>query len=224
VPLTDVPVGSFSDPAALPAYEYQATIDWGDDTLPGVATFSVGRGTHGGARAIEQNYGLIGSHIYVAAGIYSIDVTISAVDGRVAYLSSLAVVAGEGTTSAAWSIDAGWNLVALTQPPGAPVQASAVLSGLLASTGGNLAALYSLKHDAWSPSLIDSTASGAGMIGTDFPLLPGTGYLLYSDRSGSYTPGASQSASRGGVHMASPGARIPGALPALPAPPTASHD
>lgn len=55
---------------------------------------------------------------------------------------------------------------------------------MLASSWGNLAAIYELRNNWWSPALIQ--VSNGAPSGTDFALLPGQGYLLYSDRAGSY--------------------------------------
>jgi len=84
-------VGSFSDPAGLPPFAYQAVIDWGDGSAPSnlaqraVANHSV----PSDQVIIQQVYTITGSHSYALAGIYPINITISANDGRVAYLTSI---------------------------------------------------------------------------------------------------------------------------------------
>jgi RHS repeat-associated protein len=78
-------------------------------------------------------------------------------------------------------ITGGWNLITPPLIATAPLSASTVLGTLLASTGGSLAALYGLTHNAWSPSLIDMQGR---LHGVDFAVAPGSGYLLYSDRAG----------------------------------------
>ena len=84
-------VGSFSDPAGLPPFAYQAVIDWGDGSPPSnlaqraVADHSV----PSEQVIIQQVYTITGSHRYALAGIYPINITISANDGRVAYLTSI---------------------------------------------------------------------------------------------------------------------------------------
>jgi hypothetical protein len=95
--LTDVVAGSFSDASSLPASAYQATIDWGDGTPPGNAAQAQTRQVTRQGRTpstITQLYLINGSHTYAAAGTYPVNITISAADGRVAYLTSLALVGG----------------------------------------------------------------------------------------------------------------------------------
>jgi hypothetical protein len=78
----------------------------------------------------------------------------------------------------------GWSLFTLPLAPAAAVHASDVLSSILATTHGNLAALYGLSQGSWNPSLVDD---GGSLQGQDFPLAPGDGYLLYSDHAGSFS-------------------------------------
>jgi hypothetical protein len=82
------------------------------------------------------------------------------------------------------SFGVGWSLFTLPLIPAAgTVHASDVLSAILASTHGNVAALYALSNNRWSLSLTDLHRV---LIGQDFTLAPGAGYLLYSDRAGGY--------------------------------------
>lgn len=89
--LNNAIVGSFPDPAGLPPFAYQAVIDWGDGSPPSnlaqraVADHSV----PSEQVIIQQVYTITGSHRYALAGIYPIDITISANDGRAAYLTSI---------------------------------------------------------------------------------------------------------------------------------------
>jgi hypothetical protein len=86
--------------------------------------------------------------------------------------------------SAAVSLAAGWNLIDLPLATTTPISASTTLQGVLHSRGGSLAAIYGLSANRWSPSLIQV---GTGTpSGTDFTLQPGQGYLVYSDKIGSY--------------------------------------
>jgi hypothetical protein len=91
-------VGSFSDPAGLPPTTYQAVIDWGDGSpLGDIQQASAGHLVPVQGSTIQQVYVIIGSHSYTHPGTYPIDITISAMDGRVAYLTSIAQVSGAGS-------------------------------------------------------------------------------------------------------------------------------
>jgi subtilase family serine protease len=81
--LSGVLVGSIADgKPGMAARNYTATIDWGDGTATsaGVATGS------------SPTFTITGSHTYTAAGMFSINVTISVDDGRTAYLASIAQI------------------------------------------------------------------------------------------------------------------------------------
>lgn len=94
-----------------------------------------------------------------------------------------------GTIPAAmpvWSLRAGWNLVGLPMGLTGTLRASSVLSGVLGNTG-TLAAIFGLSASRWFPSLIE--VAGSPPSGIDFPLQPGTGYLLYTDHNVNYQPG-----------------------------------
>jgi hypothetical protein len=91
-------------------------------------------------------------------------------------------------TQPAWTLTRGWNLVGSSLGAPSPISASTALEGVLQSSGGNLAALYALHNGQWSAPVI--VRRGGVPSGTDFPLQPGLGYLLYTDRGTSYTPGA----------------------------------
>jgi hypothetical protein len=86
-----------------------------------------------------------------------------------------------------YHIQVGWNLIALPGAPATPVYASGLRAGLLFQSHGSLAALYGLTNNRWSPYLIDDHRHGTGLIGQDFILQQGVGYLLYSDRRVDFT-------------------------------------
>jgi hypothetical protein len=102
----------------------------------------------------------------------------------------------------------GWSLISLPLTPTGPISASTVLAGVLQSSGGSLAAIYPLQAGRWSAPLIQHANSAP--IGTDFPLLPGQGYLLYTDVGGSYTPTAASTAAGGPLPGSSGGLPVPG--------------
>jgi hypothetical protein len=124
-------------------------------------------------------------------------------------------------TPPAWTLSPGWNLVGITVGGTGPISASTVLAGVLQSSGGNLAAIYPLQDGQWSAPLIQHANSAP--IGTDFPLLPGQGYLLYTDMGGNYTPAAASTAAGGPLPGSSGGLPVPGSgqqppPPGLPSP------
>jgi hypothetical protein len=94
------------------------------------------------------------------------------------------VFSSPGMQIAPVSVVTGWNLIDLPITATSPVSASSVLQSVLQSSGGNLAAIYALHDGAWSQPVMLRRGSPPG--GTDFTLQPGVGYLLYSDRAGSY--------------------------------------
>jgi hypothetical protein len=85
----------------------------------------------------------------------------------------------ELTASASVAVAAGWNLVGVV-PATAGLMASQVLHSLLAATHGQVAALYGLTNGTWAPSFINHNGQTSG---TDFALVAGRGYLLYSDKA-----------------------------------------
>jgi kumamolisin len=113
------------------------------------------------------------AHYDLATGLGSLDANNLALELR----------AASGTTTAALSFHSGWTLISLPLAPGATVQASAVLRGILQSNQGKLAAIYALSGGRWSTPAIDNK----GQISGDFRLAAGQGYLAYSDAAGSYT-------------------------------------
>jgi hypothetical protein len=108
-------------------------------------------------------------------------------------------------------------MIALPGAPTTPVYASGLLVGLLFQSKGNIAALYGLTNNAWSPYLINNHQNGSGLSGQDFILQQGVGYLLYSDRKVDFT------ISLTGGHRRLPvprGDRRPVRIPLPPLPPT----
>jgi hypothetical protein len=87
----------------------------------------------------------------------------------------------------AWPLTAGWNMVGVEQPS---LKASALLAGLLQHSGGGYAAIAQMANGIWTPALIDDRQDGVGLVGQDFALQPGQGYMLYSDRATQYAPAA----------------------------------
>jgi hypothetical protein len=123
----------------------------------------------------------------------------------------------ELTASATVAIAAGWNLVGVA-PAAAGLKASQVLHSLLAATHGQVAALYGMTNGTWTPSFIDHNGQTSG---TDFSLVAGQGYLLYSDKAlASFTLQASVQ-----VSAATPDSQLPtpgqtgATLPPFPVPP-----
>jgi hypothetical protein len=116
-----------------------------------------------------------------------------------------------------WSLAAGWNLVGIAQ---GSVAASAVVTGVLSASGGNLAAIYHLTNGQWSPPVI--LRRGGSPTGTDFSLVPGVGYLLYTDRTASLSlaaTGGQAGAATGAGHLmphAGDGAQHATLLPPMP--------
>jgi len=90
-PLNEVVVGSFTDPASLPGYDYQAVVDWGDSVLQsgGQPQTSTPHWRSLKTGSVHQLYIITGSHTYHGTGIFPINITISASDGRTAYLVSI---------------------------------------------------------------------------------------------------------------------------------------
>jgi hypothetical protein len=78
----------------------------------------------------------------------------------------------------------GWSLIDLPLAATSPLSASTVLRDVLQSGGGRLAAIDELRDNQWSQPVI--LTRGGTPSGSDFPLLPGIGYLLFSDTRGSY--------------------------------------
>jgi hypothetical protein len=105
-------------------------------------------------------------------------------DASGSYLQTGAVPAAQPI----WTLRSGWNMVGIAVGGSGPIAASTVLQGVLASGNGSVAAIYALSNGQWSSPLILRSGHAPG--GTDFALQPGMGYLLYTDRSASYTPGA----------------------------------
>jgi hypothetical protein len=137
--LSNVTVGSFSDASGLPAGSYNAAIDWGDGSPSTSATKQVSRISSGTVHpsSISQVYTITGSHTYTSAGTFPINVTIHAVDGRTAYLTSIAQV-GTGAATTTYQLSVGWNMIGPQLPPDTTVQASAVAASILTASGGNL--------------------------------------------------------------------------------------
>jgi hypothetical protein len=117
---------------------------------------------------------------------------------------------GSAPPAVSWSLNPGWNLVGVGQTP---LSAWAQLQGLLASSHTTLAAIYGLTRGSWSPALIDDNGAQQG---SDFPLLPGQGYLLYTQQGLSYSPGAVSGGAAPAATARAGGAGVPHA-PALPA-------
>jgi hypothetical protein len=115
-----------------------------------------------------------------------------------------------------WTLNAGWNLVGVTVGATSPISASTVLQGVLQQSNGSLAAIYALSNGQWSAPVV--LRAGTSPNGTDFPLLPGLGYLLYTDMGTSYTPGAA-SAGRSRLQTGRLGAAPIPASPQQPPPP-----
>jgi hypothetical protein len=201
--LSNVTLGSFTDSAGLTASDYTIAINWGDGTAISSAAHpsrSAGTTTVHPAGVSEQ-YTITGSHIYTASGTFAINVTISASDGRTAYLTSIAQV-GTGTSATSYQLAAGWNLLSPQLVPGAALQASTVLSTILSTSGGRLTAIYGLSSGQWTPSRIQR--AGSQPIGADFALARGQGYLVYTDAPATITLNANgqPSALRPGVQPA----------------------
>ncbi|HWE63876.1 MAG TPA: hypothetical protein VHB98_19355 [Chloroflexota bacterium] len=83
------------------------------------------------------------------------------------------------------AVAAGWTLISLPLAPLNPVSAATVLAGVLQSSGGHQAAIYALTNNQWAPALMQ-VGTGAPT-GTNFILQPGQGYLISSNKAGSYT-------------------------------------
>jgi hypothetical protein len=116
-----------------------------------------------------------------------------------------------------YHLPAGWSMIALPGAPTSPVYASGLLIGLLLQSQGSLAALYGLTNNRWSPYLIDDHQPGTGLLGEDFVLQQGVGYLLYSDRRVDFTL---RPAAGSGPVAVPKGERRPARIPLPPLPPT----
>jgi hypothetical protein len=69
VPVTNVPVATFTDPGPLsPIGSYSATIDWGDNTAPTAGTITYDAST--------DTYTVAGTHTYTTLGTYDMTVTV----------------------------------------------------------------------------------------------------------------------------------------------------
>jgi hypothetical protein len=89
-----------------------------------------------------------------------------------------------------WSLAAGWNLVSIAQ---GSLAASQALQAVLGASGGTLAAIYQLSGGHWSAPMI--LRKGGTPTGTPFTLVPGAGYLLYTDKPASVSFAALDQAS-----------------------------
>jgi hypothetical protein len=126
----------------------------------GVATLSTG-GLSAGRHLIAASYG--GSATYNPSSNALLQVIVA---------------------TASIAVQQGWNLVTMPLLPAAPLNASAVLGGVLQTSHGSTAAIYGLTNGQWSPSLV--AHAGTATTPQDFTLQPGRGYLLYSDAPGTY--------------------------------------
>ncbi len=87
-----VPVATFTDPAgALPATDYTATIDWGDDTSSAADTITYASGT--------GIFTVYGTHTYTAAGSYTLTVTVGHSGALTATTTTTATLSGSPATS-----------------------------------------------------------------------------------------------------------------------------
>jgi hypothetical protein len=178
--LTNVTIGTFTNSVGFMANSYTIAINWGDGTTTSSADhpdLAAGSAAVHPAGVAEQ-YTITGSHTYTASGTFPINVTIIAADGTAAYLASIAQV-GSGTSATSYQMAAGWNLLSPQLAPGAPLQASTVLSTILSTSGARLTAIYGLSGGQWTPSRIQR--AGSQPIGADFTLTRGQGYLVYTD-------------------------------------------
>lgn len=83
-------------------------------------------------------------------------------------------------------LTAGWNLVAVSQGFSTAQQ---VLDALPHQTGGSYVELDGLTDGNWSPNAFIDTKDSLGPVG-DFTLRQGLGYLLYTDKAGTWPPEA----------------------------------
>lgn len=116
------------------------------------------------------------------------DVSLQPGTGYLLYADHAGAYTEQGTVPASapiWTLAAGWNLIAVAQ--GTPaLMAATVLRGVLGGTG-QVAAIFALSDGRWtSPCIV---MAGGQPCANDAPLLPGAGYLLYTDQRTSYTPG-----------------------------------
>ena len=88
-----------------------------------------------------------------------------------------------GGSTATLALPAGWNLIALPLSPTVPLQAQTVLGSVVGPGGAGLGELATWNGSAWTTAL----DSGGVHSGSDFPLLLGQGYFLYTDQAVSVT-------------------------------------
>ena len=86
-------IGSFSDPGFTTAGSeeiFSATVDWGDGTTPDTATVSTVNGSADGLTVGE----ITGEHVFAAAGVYTVLVTVTDDDGLAGQASLQVTVSG----------------------------------------------------------------------------------------------------------------------------------
>lgn len=79
------------------------------------------------------------------------------------------------------SISQGWSIFALPVVSTSPVSAKSLTESIKANGNGKYVSIYSMKSGLWKQSYLIADEDNIGEVGTDFPLQPGVGYLLYSD-------------------------------------------
>jgi len=87
--------------------------------------------------------------------------------------------------SVTYTVQRGWNLLSLPLSPTTPISASTLLAGLLAQTGGSYAEIDGFTNGAWAPSYFQEVRPTPLTGGSDYTLVLGQGYALYSDTAGS---------------------------------------
>jgi streptogramin lyase len=156
------------------------------------ALYMLGNG--GWARSIVDNRGVLtGQSFPLQEGA-----------GYLLYTDRAASYPVSGTAPAeptTWQLTAGPNLVGIGQ---GSIAASQVVGAVLRASGGSLAAIYRLSGGQWSAPVV--AQRGGIPTGPDFTLVPGQGYLLYTDTAGTLTleanglVSAAMGVGRGPVH------------------------
>jgi sugar lactone lactonase YvrE len=94
---------------------------------------------------------------------------------------SITVAGTPITTTTAFPLAAGWNLIGFPDAGANTYRAYDVLRALLAATHGRYVELDSYSNGRFSPSAYDDPGDGLGLGGTNFTVQPGQGYALYTD-------------------------------------------
>jgi sugar lactone lactonase YvrE len=117
-------------------------------------------------------------------GIGGTNFTLQPGQGYALYTSAAGSITVAGTpitTTTAFPLATGWNLIGFPDAGANTYRAYDVLRALLAATHGRYVELDGYSNGRFSPSAYDDPGDGLGLGGTNFTVQPGQGYALYTD-------------------------------------------